>query len=33
MENKIYHLRYLPFFEQDLISAASYITITLFIMW
>lgn len=25
MENKIYHLRYLPIFEQDLISAASYI--------
>ena len=26
MENKIYHLRYLPIFEQDLISTASYIT-------
>lgn len=26
MENKSYHLRYLPIFEQDLISTASYIT-------
>ena len=26
MGNKIYHLRYLPIFEQDLISTASYIT-------
>ncbi len=26
MENKIYHLRYLPIFEQDLISTTSYIT-------
>ena len=26
MENKVYHLRYLPIFEQDLISTASYIT-------
>lgn len=26
MENKNYHLRYLPIFEQDLISTASYIT-------
>ena len=25
MENKSYHLRYLPIFEQDLISAANYI--------
>lgn len=26
MENKSYKLRYLPLFEQDLISTASYIT-------
>lgn len=26
MENKNYHLRYLPIFEQDLVSTASYIT-------
>ena len=26
MENKSYQLRYLPFFEQDLISTANYIT-------
>ena len=26
MENKIYHLRYLPIFEQDLISTTNYIT-------
>ena len=26
MGNKIYHLRYLPIFEQDLINTASYIT-------
>ena len=26
MENKVYRLRYLPIFEQDLISTASYIT-------
>lgn len=26
MENKVYHLRYLPVFEQDLISTVSYIT-------
>ena len=26
MENKVDHLRYLPIFEQDLISTASYIT-------
>ena len=26
MENKSYQLRYLPLFEQDLISAANYIT-------
>lgn len=26
MENKCYHLRYLPIFEQDLVSTANYIT-------
>lgn len=26
MENKCYYLRYLPIFEQDLISTANYIT-------
>lgn len=26
MENKSYQLRYLPLFEQDLISTANYIT-------
>ncbi len=26
MENKFYHLCYLPIFEQGLISTASYIT-------
>ena len=26
MENKSYKLRYLPLFEQDLISTANYIT-------
>ena len=26
MENKSYQLRYLPIFEQDLISTANYIT-------
>ncbi len=25
MENKIYHLRYLPIFEQDLIQTSDYI--------
>ena len=26
MENKSYRLRYLPIFEQDLVSTANYIT-------